>query len=110
MSSLFYKDTVVPETLSSPSNKMKSIGLEKSQFLNYLVNWEINWKGNLGLYLKSLIFNLFRESKKMRSLARATFKNPKISLLIGKNLEVHPKINTKNIPLLNLNELEKFMS
>ena len=38
-SSLFYEHSV-PETLSSQSNKMKSMGLQKSQFLNSLVNWE----------------------------------------------------------------------
>ena len=38
----------------------------------------------------------------MRSLARATFKNPKISLLIGKNLEVQPNTNTQKIPTLNI--------
>ena len=38
----------------------------------------------------------------MRSLARAIMKNPKISLLIGKNLEVQPKTNTQKIPTLNL--------
>ena len=34
--------------------------------------------------------------------AIATFENPTISLLIGKNLEVQPKTNTKKIPSLNL--------
>ena len=37
--SLFYKHTV-PERLSSQSSKMKSLGLQKSQFLNSLVNWQ----------------------------------------------------------------------
>ena len=40
--------------------------------------------------------------EKSRSPARATVKNPKISLLIGKNLEVQPKTNTQKIPILNL--------
>ena len=40
--------------------------------------------------------------EKSRSLARATFKNPKISLLIGKNLEAKPKTNTPKIPIWNL--------
>ena len=39
VSSLFYKHSA-PERLSSQSNKMKSLGLQKSQFLNSLVNWE----------------------------------------------------------------------
>ena len=38
----------------------------------------------------------------MKNPAKATFKNPKISLLIGKNLEVQPKTNTQKIPIWNL--------
>ena len=56
----------------------------------------------IGLYSKSLIFHLFHALGKMRSLTGATFKNSKISLLIGKNLEVQPKTNTQKIPTLNL--------
>ena len=37
-----------------------------------------------------------------RSPARATFENPKISLLIGKNREVQPKTNNQKIPIWNL--------
>ena len=51
--------------------------------------------------LKFKKFN-FHELGKMRSLARATFKNPKISLLIEKNLKVQPKTNSQKIPALNL--------
>ena len=40
--------------------------------------------------------------EKSRSPARATFKNPKISLLIGKNLKVQRKTNTQKIPIWNL--------
>ena len=36
---LFHKHTVL-ERQSSKSNKMKSMELQKSQFLNFLVNWE----------------------------------------------------------------------
>ena len=39
VTSLFHKHTL-PERLSSQSNKMKSMGLQKSQFLNFLVSWE----------------------------------------------------------------------
>ena len=74
----------MPERLSAQSNKMKSMGLQKPQFLNSLVNWEKFGKYDLGLYSKSSIFYPFHELEKMRSLARATFKNLKISLLIGK--------------------------
>ena len=38
----------------------------------------------------------------MRSLARATSKNPKISLLIEKTLEVKTKTNTQKIPTFSL--------
>ena len=38
----------------------------------------------------------------MRSLARAIFKNPKISLLIEKTLEVKPKTNTQKISTFSL--------
>ena len=34
--------------------------------------------------------------EKLKCLARETFKNLKIFLLIGKNLEVEPKSNTQN--------------
>ena len=40
--------------------------------------------------------------EKSRSPARATFKNHKISLLIGKNLEVQPMTNTQKFPVWNL--------
>ena len=40
--------------------------------------------------------------EKLGSSARATFKNLRISLLIGKNWEVQPKTNTQKIPILNL--------
>ena len=43
---------------------------------------------------KNIIFILFFNWEKLRSPAKATFKNPKIFLLIGKNMEVSPKINT----------------
>ena len=42
----------------------------------------------------------------MRSTARATFKNPKISLLIGKKLQ--RKTNTKNPNFESMDELGKF--
>ena len=44
---------------------------------------------------KKTMFHLFMNWKKLRSQARATFKNPKMSLCIGKNLEVQPKTNTQ---------------
>ena len=44
--------------------------------------------------------------EELRSPARATFKNPKISWLIGKNL--YRKTNTKNPNFESMDELEKF--
>ena len=44
----------------------------------------------------------FMNWEKLGSSARATFKNPTTSLLIGKNWEVQPKTNTQKIPILNL--------
>ena len=54
------------------------------------------------LIFKKFNFPSFYELRKMRSLATATFKNPIISLLIEKNLEVQPKTNTQKIPTLNI--------
>ena len=48
---------------------------------------------------KNQIFHLFHELEEHS--ARATFRNPKISLFIGKNWEVHPHTNTQKIPILN---------
>ena len=44
--------------------------------------------------------------EELRSPARATFKNPKISWLIGKNL--YRKTNTKNPNFESMDELGKF--
>ena len=46
--------------------------IQKTYFLIFFMNWE-----------------------KSRSAARVTFKNPKISLLIGKNLQFQSKTNTQ---------------
>ena len=52
----------------------------------------------------------FMKCERLRIAAIATFKNPKISLLITKNLEVQPKTNTQKISILNLwRNWEKFM-
>ena len=49
--------------------------------------------------------------KKLKNPARATFKNPKISLLIGKHLELQPNTNTKkNLNFESMDEFEKFIS
>ena len=42
----------------------------------------------------------------MKSLARATLKNPKISFLIGKNFEIQPKTNTQKPNIESMDELE----
>ena len=88
---------------------MKSFGLQKSRFLNSIELGEI-WKCNLDLYSKTIIFIFFLNWEKLRSPARATFKNPKISLLIGKNVKVYPKTNTANPNFESMDELGKIGS
>ena len=78
------------------------MGLQKSQFLNSLVNWE-KFRSATWVYIqKPQLFIFFMNWEKLRSPAIATFKNPKMSLLIEKNLEVQPKTNIQKIPILNL--------
>ena len=57
---------------------MKPLGLQKSQFLNYLVNWEKSGIATAAYTQKNYFFSSFSWSP-----ARPTFKNPKISLLIA---------------------------
>ena len=57
----------------------------------------------------------FLNWKKLRSPARATFKNPKISLLIGKNLEdqyekYQPMTIMKNTNFKSVDDLGKIIS
>ena len=67
------------------------MGLQKSQFLNSLWNWKKLWKCNIGLYLKNSIFQL----GKLEKSSWSNIQNPKISLLIGKDLKVQSKTNTQ---------------
>ena len=53
------------------------------------------WKYNIGLYLKTQFSIFFVNWGILISPAKATFKNLKISLWIGRNLKVQPKINTQ---------------
>ena len=63
-----------------------------------------------GLILKKTHFFIFFFNwEKLRSPAKATLKNLKIFLLIGKNLEV-PKISTKNSNFESMNDLGMFDS
>ena len=80
---------------------MKSMELQKSQFLNSLVNWE-KVEEQPRLIFKNPNFRFLQELGNIRCPARATFKNLEISLLIGKNLEVELKTNTQKIPILHL--------
>ena len=52
--SLIYKNTVA-EGISSQSNKMKSLRLQKSQFLSYLVNWEKSGSAEPRLIFKKFL-------------------------------------------------------
>ena len=86
---------------------MKSIGLQKSQFLNSLVNWEKFGSATWVYFQKIQFFIVFMNWEKLKSLARETFKNPKIFLLTGKNLEVHPKTNTQKNPISIFEQIRK---
>ena len=66
---------------------MKSMGLQKSKFLNSLVNWEKRESATQAY---------------MRSPDKATFKTPQLPLSNGTNLDVQPKANIQKIPILNL--------
>ena len=57
-------------------------------------------------FKKKLFFIFILNWEELRSPARATFKNPKISWLIGKNL--YCKTNTKNTNFESMDELGKF--
>ena len=75
------------ERLSSQSNKMKSLGLQKSQFLNYLVNWEKSGSANLGLYSKNLVFNLFLELEKIEKSSQSNIQKSKNLFLNWEKLQ-----------------------
>ena len=53
------------------------------------------WKHSLGLFSNKIFFSIYLINWEKGSPARATFKNPKISLLLFNNLEVQPKANTQ---------------
>ena len=59
------------------------------------------------LIFKTIIFIFFLNWEKLRRPARAAFKNPKISLLIGKNVDLEPKTNKKNPDFESMDELGK---
>ena len=59
------------------------------------------------LIFETIIFIFFLKWEKLRSPARAAFKNPKISLLTGKNVEVESKTNKKNPNFESMDELGK---
>ena len=69
------------------------------QFLSEL---ETNWKYNLGLCQKKIIFHIFFLIwEKLWSPSRATFKNSKIFFWIRKNLVVQPKPRSINFKKLS---------
>ena len=75
------------EGLSSQSNKMKSLGLQKSQFLNYLVNWEKSGSANLGLYSKNLVFNIFLVLEKIEKSSQSNIQKSKNLFLNWEKLQ-----------------------
>ena len=62
---------------------MKSMRPQKSQFLNSLVNSEKFGSATKSYIEKNYFFIFFLNWEKLRNPARATFKNLKISLLLG---------------------------
>ena len=81
---------------------MKSMRLQKSQFLKSLVNWEKLGSATKA-YIQKIQFSIFfMNREKLSSRAKSAFKNSKISLLIEKNLEMQPKCNTQRILIWNL--------
>ena len=54
------------------------------------------------IFKKKTIFRLFHEWGRFGKYSYSNIRKSLISLLIGKNLEVQPKTNTKKIPSLNL--------
>ena len=88
---------------------MKSLGLQKSLFLNSLVNWEKSGSANQAYIQRIYFFIFFLNWEELRSPTRAAFKNPKITWLIGKNLKVQPKTNRKNPNFESMDELGKFV-
>ena len=69
--------------------------------LLFIVKWEKFESVAQAYTQKNHFFIFFMNLKKLRS-PRATFKNPKISSLIGKNLEAQPNTNTQKISILTL--------
>ena len=81
----------------SPSYRLQASCVWKtilaiSQLLSELGNI---WKYNKGLYLKTQFSIFFVNWEKLISPTKATFKNLKISLWIGRNLKVQPKTNNQ---------------
>ena len=82
---------------------MKSIGLQNSQFRDFLLNWKIFGSATQAyIKKKQQIFIFFKDWEKLRSSTRAIFKNPELSLSNKKILEVQPKSDTQKTPILNL--------
>ena len=70
------------------------------------MNWEKSGSATQAYIPKIQFFIFILNWEELRSPARATFKNPKISWLIGKNLQ--RKTNTKNPNFESMDELGKF--
>ena len=78
------------------------MGLQRSQFLNSLANWEKFESATQAYIQKSNFFIFFKNWEKLRSPARAIFKNP-ILFVKWENLGSKPwKTNTQKIPIFNL--------
>ena len=71
-----------------PSLFYKSLGLQNSQIPNSLLNWEKSGNEAWAYIQKTYFYIFFFNLEKLRSSARATFKNPEIFFLIGRSLKV----------------------
>ena len=66
---------------------MKSMRLQKSQFLNFSVNWK-KFGSATQAYIEKIQFSIFFMNwEKMRNSAKATFKIPKSLCELGKTWE-----------------------
>ena len=90
---------------------MKSMGVQKSQFLNSLSELGKIWKSSPGLYSKKSIFYLFQELGKIEKSNKSNIQKFQTLLSNGKSLEVQPKTNTQKNPNFESgDELEKCLS
>ena len=80
---------------------MKSMGLQKPQFLNSLMNFE-KFESAIQAYIQKSNFLSFSSIGKNCKVQLEQYSKIPYSLSNGKTSEVQPKTNTQKIPILNL--------